>query len=92
METPLGLKYIPYTYMDPLGYPETDAEAREGYQWDVNESEELERFLEPNFWVAVKELELSWRNHENCYTYIYIYTPIMVTEIKFLSSNPSLLV
>ena len=61
MGTPLGPKYIPYTYIDPLGLRQSyktlgvksilwSAECGPCPEWS------------PFFWVAVKELKLSYYN------------------------------
>ena len=42
-------------------------------------------------WVAVKELKLSYYIGETLLFTIYIYTPNIVTEFKFLNSNPVVL-
>ena len=48
------------------------------------------KFVARLVWVADKELNLSYYIGETLLStiYIYIYVPIMVTQIKFLDSNP----
>ena len=40
------------------------------------------------YWVAVKELKLSYRNSKTTLPYYLLYICIMVTSIKFLNSKP----
>ena len=39
-------------------------------------------------WVAVKELKLSYSNRGTIFTTLYMYIPVMVTQIEFSNSNP----
>ena len=79
MGTPLGPKYVPYTYMDPLGFQvplRPDAMAVPGRRLRPNVSEqshEMDNHKLLTNWVAVKELQLSYYIGETLLFTIYTH-------------------